>query len=93
MTPTQLLLIVFALINLYTTFVMAYDKHKAVRSHGHQRTSEGYIFFLASMFGSIGVYIGMNIFRHKTRKWYFQLGIPMLILQNLALLYVINLFI
>jgi uncharacterized membrane protein YsdA (DUF1294 family) len=28
-------------------------------------------------------------FRHKTQKWYFQLGIPLVIFQNLATIYVI----
>ena len=44
---------------------------------------------MAVMFGSIGVYLGMLAFRHKTRKWYFLIGIPMLFLENLALLYLI----
>jgi uncharacterized membrane protein YsdA (DUF1294 family) len=44
---------------------------------------------MATMFGSIGVYLGMFAFRHKTHKWYFMIGIPMLVIQNLALLYLI----
>jgi len=66
---------------------MAYDKRKAIRGGTIERTPEGFIFFLAALFGSIGVYAGMLVFRHKTQKWYFQLGIPLLILQNFATLY------
>lgn len=54
------------------------------------RTPEGLLFFMAAAFGSIGVYAGMLTFRHKTKKWYFQLGIPLLILQNLATAYLIR---
>ena len=46
---------------------------------------------MAAMFGSIGVYAGMFAFRHKTRKWYFVIGIPALILEQAALLYLIYL--
>tara|TARA_B100000745_G_scaffold256767_1_gene179584 strand:- start:317 stop:610 length:294 start_codon:yes stop_codon:yes gene_type:complete len=93
LTQTQnILLLIFTLINLYTFFAMAYDKRKAIKSHGHRRTPEGYIFFLASMFGAIGVYASMHLFRHKSRKWYFQIGIPVLVVQNLATLYMITTF-
>lgn len=29
--------------------------------------------------GSIGAIIGMTVFHHKTRKWYFKLGIPLIL--------------
>jgi uncharacterized membrane protein YsdA (DUF1294 family) len=47
------------------------------------------LFFLAAAFGSIGVYAGMFVFRHKTRKWYFLIGIPLLIAQNAAAIYLV----
>ena len=69
---------------------MANDKRKSIRGSGKTRTPEGVLFFLAVLFGSIGVYLGMLAFRHKTKRWYFQIGIPLLIVQNLATLYVVN---
>lgn len=80
---------VLVAVNLFTLFVMGRDKHKAASGRSSERTPEGFIFFMAAMFGSIGVYAGMQLFRHKTRTWYFQLGIPLLIVQNLATLYLI----
>ncbi|HBU10631.1 MAG TPA: DUF1294 domain-containing protein, partial [Candidatus Moranbacteria bacterium] len=47
-------------------------------------------FFIATAFGSVGVYAGMFVFHHKTQKWYFLVGIPLLILQNATLLYFIK---
>jgi len=85
----QILLGIFALINLTAFFVMGYDKRRAVVGEHTDRTPEGFIFFLAAMFGSIGVYAGMKVFRHKIRKWYFHLGIMALLFQNLATLYAI----
>ena len=87
-TSGQILLIIFLAINLMAFLIMAYDKRRAVQGHNYDRTPEVFIFFLAAMFGSIGAYIGMKTFRHKTRKWYFQVGIPMLMIQNVATLYV-----
>jgi uncharacterized membrane protein YsdA (DUF1294 family) len=89
-TPAgQVLVGVFALINIVAFIVMAHDKRRAVHGKNAERAPEGFMFFLATMFGSIGVYLGMVLFRHKTRKWYFQIGIPLLILQNLATVYVV----
>jgi len=81
---------ILAAINFYAFFVMARDKRKAVKGSNLKRTSEGYVFFLAILFGSVGVYLGMLAFRHKTKKLYFQVGIPLLIAQNAATLYLLR---
>ena len=92
MNLQYILLGVLAIVNLYSFLVMAWDKRKGVRGRDTKRTPEGVLFLLATCLGSLGVYAGMLAFRHKTKKWYFQLGIPLLILQNLATLYVLNEF-
>lgn len=79
---------VFAAINLISFIITGNDKRKSMRS-GADRTPEGLLFFMAAAFGAIGFFAGMQTFRHKTKKWYFQLGIPLLILQNLATVYLI----
>lgn len=78
-------------INLLAFLVMLSDKMKARASH-HERISEGQLFFMASIFAALGVYLGMFTFRHKTKKWYFIIGIPLLIVQNIALIYLIHIF-
>jgi len=87
--PGQLLVGALAAINLWAFFVMAHDKRRSTHGHNAERAPEGFMFFLAAMFGSLGVYLGMLAFRHKTRKWYFQLGIPMLMVQNAATVWVV----
>lgn len=79
-------------INLIAFIVMWIDKVRSVQV-GSSRISEGVLFFMATLFASFGVYAGMFAFRHKTRKWYFLLGIPLLMLENLATAYLIYLFI
>ena len=83
--------LVFLATNVATFLIMLADK-SASKNAQNDRVSEGLLFFMAVMFGSVGVYLGMLLFHHKTRKWYFILGIPMAALQNVATLYVISLF-
>jgi len=80
------IIIFFLAINLLAFLLMFLDKVKS-RKNNAERISEGMLFFMATAFGSVGVYVGMFAFRHKTQKWYFILGIPLLILQNSAFLY------
>ncbi len=90
MTSEQLLLGLLGIINLVTFLVMANDKRKSRQSGEVERTPEGLIFFMAAAFGGAGVYASMLLFRHKTRKWYFQIGIPLLTIENIATLYALR---
>jgi uncharacterized membrane protein YsdA (DUF1294 family) len=92
MNHQYILIGIFVFVNFIAFCTMAVDKRKSIRGNGKKRTPEGILFFLATFFGSSGVYLGMFAFRHKTRKWYFQLGIPLLILQNVATLYLVSNF-
>ena len=75
----------FLVMNTGALLLMWWDKMQS-RRNGAERISEGMLFFLAAAFGSVGVFLGMFVFRHKTRKWYFLIGIPLLIAENMALL-------
>ena len=88
MVAIYFLLGVVLIINVYAFFVMMFDKLRSTKS-GANRTPEGILFFLAAMGGSVGVYVGMYMFRHKTRRWYFQVGIPLLLLQQVTLGYLL----
>ena len=79
------MIIAFTLINIIGFVLVALDKHKA-RKH-LWRIPEKYFFFIAVIGGSIGVYISMLLFRHKTRHWYFMLGIPMILALQMLLAY------
>jgi uncharacterized membrane protein YsdA (DUF1294 family) len=81
----------FIALNLVAFFIMLVDKIKSTNP-GSARISEGMMFFLAAAFGALGVYAGMFAFRHKTRKWYFLIGIPLLIIQNAATIYLLYLW-
>jgi uncharacterized membrane protein YsdA (DUF1294 family) len=90
---TSLLVFIYAaIINVLALFAMGGDKFSAGRARDFQkRMPEGILFFLAVMGGSLGVLAGMFLFRHKTRKWYFLVGLPALLLQQgLLLVYIFN---
>ena len=77
-------------INIISFFVVVLDKDSA--RDQQRRISEGVLFFWAIMFGGIGIYLGMFSARHKTRKWYFYFGIPLIIVQNICCLYLLYQF-
>ena len=81
MTPVQIALVAWlALINLAAFAAMGVDKRRAKRDAW--RIRERTLFLLALFGGSVGAIVGMQIFHHKTRHWYFVVGMPaILILQ------------
>ena len=83
------LLLLFGIVNSVAWLIMLWDKMES-RKSGAERISEGMLFFLATIGGSIGIYLGMFMFRHKTRKWYFLIGIPILMVENWALLVLLS---
>lgn len=82
----------FVAMNVVAFGMMLWDKSRSQKK-GAARISEGMLFFMATIFGSVGVLLGMFAWRHKTQKWYFVAGIPFLIVQNIALLFVVYLFV
>ena len=65
-----------ALMSLALFIAMGRDKQAA--KSGCRRTPERRLFALALLGGATGGSLGMFLFRHKTRHWYFRLGFPLL---------------
>lgn len=86
LTKEQIIFGILIFLNIFAFIVMAIDKARSRRSND-RRISEGMMFFLSAAFASFGVYAGMFAFRHKTKKWYFLCGIPLLMLENIATAY------
>lgn len=75
-------------INIIGIIVMGADKNKA-RRHAW-RIPERVLFGVAVIGGSIGCWAGMYLFRHKTRHWYFVIGMPLIAVMQIALLVYLN---
>ena len=70
-------------INVVTFLVYGLDKWKAKRDAW--RISESTLLLLAAAGGSVGALLGMQIFRHKTKHVKFTVGVPAILLVQVAL--------
>ena len=76
------LLIYLLAINIVTFLVYGIDKLKAKR--GAWRIPESTLLLLAAIGGSIGAWLGMEVWRHKTMHRKFTLGVPAILLVQVA---------
>ena len=77
-------LALLTVINAVSFALMGIDKRRA-RRHGW-RISERTLFLAAACFGALGGTLGMVVFHHKTRHWYFRDGFPVLLMAQAALI-------
>jgi uncharacterized membrane protein YsdA (DUF1294 family) len=73
----------FLLMNLIAFSSMGIDKHKARKNKW--RIPEARLFLWALLGGSLGSVIGMRVFRHKTKHWYFKYGMPLILIVQIGL--------
>lgn len=76
-----------AVLNLIGLALMGIDKRRAVKKLW--RIPESTLFIIALIGGSIGSIIGMRVFHHKTRHWYFVYGMPAILLLQIAAIIVL----
>ena len=84
---TEALLYYLIVINIVTFLVYGIDKWKA--KQGSWRTSEASLLLLAVIGGSIGALLGMKIWHHKTMHKKFKYGLPLILLVQIVLIYLI----
>ncbi len=70
------------LLNLIAFAAMGIDKRRARRDSW--RIRERTLFLLAILGGSLGSILGMRLFRHKTKHWYFKFGMPLILILQIA---------
>jgi len=71
-------------INLIAFAIMGLDKNYAAK--GKWRIPEKTLFLPVLLGGGIGGVLGMSVFRHKTKHWYFAIGFPLIMVIEYALL-------
>ncbi len=82
------LLYYLIVINILTFAVYGIDKWKA--KQGSWRISEATLLMLAVIGGTIGALFGMQVWRHKTMHLKFKYGLPLILLAQIALMYLIS---
>ena len=82
MNYLYLIVIYLSILNVIGLIVMWLDKAKA--QGNAWRIPEKSLFLVSLAGGSIGTWAGMYIFRHKTKHWYFVIGIPVILIIQIA---------
>ena len=83
MTAKQIIIIYLIVINVLTFFLYGIDKLKAKRSKW--RIPEATLLGLAVIGGSIGAWLGMKVWHHKTMHKKFKYGLPLILIAQIAL--------
>ncbi len=84
MTAEQLIFIYLAVINVITFFMYGIDKWKAKRSKW--RIRETALLGLAMLGGSVGAWLGMKVWHHKTMHKKFKYGIPLILVAQIVII-------
>ena len=80
----ELLLYYFVCVNVLTFFVYGIDKWQA--RQGKWRISEATLLLFAVIGGSIGAWLGMSVWRHKTMHKKFKYGIPAILMIHIIII-------
>lgn len=80
----EILLGIAVIMSIIAFIMMGVDKSLA--RHNKRRISEKALMLSALFMGGAGAYIGMHTFRHKTKHLKFTLGVPLLIVVNVAII-------
>lgn len=81
-------IIYLCVINIIAFILYGADKEKAKRHKW--RIPEATLLSVAFVGGSIGAFLGMQIFHHKTKKAKFYIGIPMILVMQIIGIIVIQ---
>lgn len=79
----QTIILGLVVINLLTFFLYGVDKWKA--RHQRWRIPEATLLGLAVLGGSIGAWLGMKVWHHKTMHKKFKYGVPAIIIVQLLM--------
>lgn len=79
----KFLLIYLAVINIIAFAMMGIDKRKAIKHMW--RIPEKSLFMSAILLGSVGAIAGMQVFRHKTKHMQFVIGMPLILVLQIAI--------
>ena len=80
-----ILALYLVVINIAAFAMMGIDKKRA-RKH-EWRIPEARLFTSALLGGGLGALTGMYFFKHKTKHWYFVVGMPLIMILNFAIIY------
>ncbi len=84
----ELGLIYFLIISLFSVIFTLYDKRAAVKKPD-RRVPEAKLLLLSLLGGALSMYITMQSIRHKTKHKKFMIGLPLIMVLQIAAVYFI----
>ena len=78
----QILAIYLVSINIVAFCMYGLDKSAAIKQK--ERIPNKVLLFMAVIGGSVGALAGMYTFRHKTKKWYYTVTVPVILLLQIT---------
>ena len=78
-----------AIISLISVIVCIYDKKISKKNRVELRTPEKNLMLLSALGGSVAMFITMQIIRHKTKHVKFMLGIPLIIIVQAGIVFLL----
>ena len=87
----KIVLVYLFFINIITFFIYGYDKRQAIKDQW--RISEKTLILLAIIGGSLGAMMGMRTFHHKTLKNKFRIGIPVIVIVQIIVAFLLAFYI
>lgn len=79
--------LVLLALNLFSFALMGWDKRCAQK--GRWRVPEKTLFLAAGCFGALGGVLGMYAYRHKTKHWYFRIFFPVMLVAQIAIVFLL----
>lgn len=87
MSVVSYIILYLTTVNIMGLIVMGIDKLRARKRVW--RIPESTLFVIALIGGSLGTTIGMHLFHHKTRHWYFLFGMPAILVIQIAIVLIL----
>jgi uncharacterized membrane protein YsdA (DUF1294 family) len=78
----QILAIYLVIINIAAFCMYGLDKSAAIKQK--ERIPNKVLLFMAVIGGYVGALAGMYTFRHKTKKWYYTVTVPVILLLQIT---------
>ena len=83
MTIYHIIVLYLIIVNITGFAMMGIDRQKAIKKRW--RIRESTLFLIALIGGSFGSILGMRVFHHKTKHWYFVCGMPLIFILQIVM--------
>ena len=84
MRVVGVLLIVYAMVNVIAFTLYGIDKRRAKKNLW--RIRERTLLLATGLFGGVGAWLGMKLFRHKTQHMVFKVLVPVMAIAQMLLM-------